>query len=181
MLHNMKNKLIVINGTSCAGKSSVARRLVDRMGKCFVHFTWDSFLERLPSNKLITDEEKKDLFQCFVKEVRTQLDNGQGLILDIVCVPASTFQRLLDSLQDYDPFTVRIRASVDVLKDRESKRKDRRNGQAEEQHIEMYSKQLHPKYDLEVNSTHLDIDGVTQIITNKIRKNNRKLKMRCSL
>lgn len=68
-----------------------------------------------------------------------------------------------------------MRASIEELERRELSRADRMNGQAKAQHIEMFHKQSHPKYDLEIDSTRLNPEEITQLILNGLQ-NPRPLK-----
>jgi chloramphenicol 3-O phosphotransferase len=162
------SQLIILNGTSCSGKSTLAEHLTDKISGGASHFTWDSFLELLPSDKTATDEEKSDLVKLFTKKACERLDNGENLILDIVCVPANTFERLLNEFNAYAPLTIRVRASVPTLRAREALRPDRTNGQAENQNRDMYENENHPPYAIELDSTALSVEQEAQIILKKL-------------
>ena len=160
-------QLIIINGTSCAGKSSAVLYVRDNLKRDFTHFTWDSFRDRLLADKSVS-AKNLDLVKLFTNEACARLDNGENLILDIVCIPGPTSQRIFDAFNAYTSLMVRMRASIEVLRERELLRPDRRNGQAEEQHLQMYGQEVHPEYDVELNSTVLTIEQIGDVIVNKV-------------
>ncbi len=164
----MKSKIILINGTSCTGKSSVSKLLNSHYGDSFIYLTWDSFLERINAKETITDADKKDLVSVFIREVSAQAKAGDNLILDIVCVPSSTFERLVQAFKEFDLYKIRMRASVEELERRELARPDRKDGQAKTQHIQMFYKYTHPEYDLEIDSTDLSPQEITKHILREL-------------
>jgi chloramphenicol 3-O-phosphotransferase len=66
------------------------------------------------------------------------------------------------------PLTIRVRASVPTLRAREALRPDRTNGQAENQHRDMYENENHPSYAIELDSTALSVEQEAQIILKKL-------------
>lgn len=172
MTENMNDKdtqLIMINGTSCSGKTSVAHYLKGELTAEFKYFSWDSFLELLPQDKTATDEDKADLVQLFINKATAELDQGHRLIMDIVCVPAKTYSRLMEAFNEYAALTVRLHAPEDVLERREAARPDRQNGQAKAQHHQMYEVEDHPTYDIEANSADLSTPEIGQMIMRKLQ------------
>ena len=168
-----KPQIIIMNGTSSAGKSSAAIYIRDNIDDSFLHFQWDDFLKALPDNKKATDEDKKKLPALFQKAANEYLSNDQSLILDIVCVPGKTFEELVDTFSEYDPLTVRIRATPDILNEREKERGDRHIGLANEQHRIMYEggeKEKHPEYGLELDSSQLSPEQLARAIIHKLNK-----------
>ncbi len=147
-----KASVILINGTSCSGKSSTAKFLRHNLDGEYHHIAWDDYVERVKQDSKITDEEKKDLFQLFLKQTCEKLDAGENLILDVVCVPTNTLQTLLDTYAPYNLYTVYIEAPPHILRERELPRQNRTNGQAEEQYNQIHNEENHPPYDIVFDS-----------------------------
>ena len=164
-----KSFLIIINGTSCAGKTSAAKYIQQELPNDFSYLSWDEFRENLQFDPSLNDEDKKDLVAAFNRKACEIMDSEKNLILDIVCVPGKTFERLLRAFSAYELLTVRMRASVETLNARERVRENRENGQAEEQHMQMYFDEKHPAYDLEIDSTHNTTAEIGQTIIKKLQ------------
>ena len=171
-----KPQIVIINGTSSAGKSSTAEYICKNTEDNFLHFQWDTFLKQLPENTTLTSEETKDLSTAFRKAACEHLSNGQSLILDVVCVPGEVFKELVDTFSLHNPITVRIKASPDTLKEREIERGDRKTGLALSQHNAMYEIEQHPEYDLELDSTSTSVEELGQAIMNQLPTHNAKSK-----
>ncbi len=179
----VKNRaqLIILNGTSCVGKSSAAVYLRDNTKAEFEHIEWDSFLEKLPADRKPTEEERKDLVGLFTRHACEKLANGHSLILDIVCVPAGTFERLMNDFDAFDPLTVRIQATPATLTERELEREGKGYlGQAQEQHFKMHDTEQHPEYDLELDSTNLSVTDIGQTIIRHLNEGQQGQQQSCT-
>ncbi len=160
-----KPTLIILNGTSSAGKSSVANYIVSKKSYKFTCLSWDDFTELIPENERKTDEHKRKLTVLYRKPAYKLLENAQNVIMDIVCIPSKTFKELVSDFSAYNVITVRLKASTETLAIREVKREeDRLKGMAAEQFYTMYSQEQHPPYDLEFDSEVLSSEEIGDII-----------------
>ena len=166
----MAAKLLIINGTSCAGKSSAATYIADNTPYNFAHVSWDSFLDMLPADETISDDQNKDLVQRFLDHTCDRLSHGENLILDVVCIPTDTWQRLQTSYAPYTPFTVLLSSSPTQLRAREEKREDRKNGQAEAQHQALFEQEDHPPYDIHIDTGLCSVTETGQMIISSFQQ-----------
>lgn len=173
-----KQKIIILNGTSSAGKTSVAKNLIEQAPITLNYVQWDSFFQsNLEGSNLLSlqDYEKNFLALAFRQHASQILKNGQNVLMDVVCVPAQNFQDLAYTFNDHALTTVRLKASIEVLKIRENERykTDRRIiGMAKEQYHAMYNLENHTPYNLELNSDEMTPNELSSAILGHLRLQN---------
>ena len=162
----MNKQIIILNGTSSAGKTSVAKYISDQTDQQFYHLQWDTFLKTLP-------DDKKDLSVLFRQAAHDILNKGQDVIMDVVCVPAQTFDDLVASFSKHATTTIQLKASPEVLKEREQTRfgtdEERTIGMAGKQYDTMYNQENHSPYDLEFDSGSMSTQEMGDIIMDHIK------------
>ena len=130
-----KPNLIILNGVSSAGKSSIATALQKRLEDGFLHFQMDTFWNMLPAGRLA--REFPNMKFAIMDSAAALLKHGHNVILDIVC-PADKLEGLPRPLSEYQPYVVSVKASLEVLREREKLRQDRNQGLAESQYTSIY-------------------------------------------
>ncbi|MBP0969562.1 MAG: DUF3795 domain-containing protein [Oscillospiraceae bacterium] len=143
--------VILLNGPSSSGKSSIAAVLTDelsRLGICPVTISVDDYM------KISTDEEiwEDDVFETvpeMCRDIALALDEGKTVIIDHVITSKRIFDAVMDSAGGRTVKTVLIKCSAGTLRQREAERGDRFIGSAEAS-----LKYLYPKdgYDLTVDT-----------------------------
>jgi chloramphenicol 3-O phosphotransferase len=150
--------VIVLNGTSSSGKTTIARAFQDIAPRLFLNFSIDSILDTLPPRALKRIAESEDLADLRVPELvkafyacaGTLLNLGHDLIIDHAITASYHADLLAEATRGHRVLLVGIDCPVDVLRQREAARGDRRRGLAEQQ-----ARTIHTRltYDLFIDSS----------------------------
>ena len=146
--------IIFLNGASSAGKTTVAKALIDRVDGVWLHVTLNAIFDLMPPKFLgdpaWIDRIDWDPFLTGFHMTVAQLPNtGYRVVLDHVCTQRRWIRQCADLFSDYRVLHVGVTCSLDELKRRERRRGDRKVGIAEE-HWTTYD-QARP-FDLEVDT-----------------------------
>jgi chloramphenicol 3-O phosphotransferase len=150
-----ENSLLLLNGPSSAGKSSIAgelQRELRRYSADPVIISIDDYM------KIGTDEEiwEDDIFEVMpdmCRDITPALQQGKWVIVDHVITSARIYDVLLDAAAGFDVVKVLVSCSLEILLKRERERGNRFAGSAEAS-----LKYLYPKdgYDLRIDSGKTD-------------------------
>ena len=150
-----ENSLLLLNGPSSAGKSSIAgelQRELRRYGADPVIISIDDYM------KIGTDEEiwEDDVFEVMpdmCRDITPALRQGKWVIVDHVITSVRIYDALLDAAAGFDVVKVLVSCSLEILLKRERERGNRFAGSAEAS-----LKYLYPKdeYDLRIDSGKTD-------------------------
>jgi chloramphenicol 3-O phosphotransferase len=178
-------QIIILNGTSSAGKSSAAKALQRIADGFFLHIAFDTFLEMLPTTlwkhpdginfaqtdgpdgPLVTVELGSKVLAALSgmrSAVGALARQGNQLIVDDLMLSPTDqqdYRRFLDGL-DYR--FVALKAPLDVLEEREQLRGDRLLGLARWQFERVHNGVV---YDLELDTSKISIDGCAEAIASK--------------
>lgn len=163
----MTAHIILLNGTSSSGKSTIASQLNQELGSDYLYLSLDQHLDCLIQAyqkqypKLLNPQGELSL-QHFAKlaagwvdgfheVLETHLSCGQNLILDHVLQEAKWKQDLFALLKPYRSTLIGLFCPLEELERREQKRGDRETGLARSQFEQIH---LDCDYDL-VLDTHL--------------------------
>lgn len=158
-----KGKIILLNGVSSSGKTTLSKELVKKLPSYF-HFSLDSFdviieeMEDREQNRLIPVPTE----YFFHRNIAMFSDLGVNLIVDHVLHDQQTLTDCLKVLASYPVYFVGVHCSVEELERREKIRGDRRIGQAKKQ-LDFVHQQNEP-YHLEINTDQGTIVSNTQAI-----------------
>jgi len=185
-----EGKVIFLNGPSSSGKTSIARRLQEKLPEPFLHIGIDKLIGMMPAHlndweggiveegfywKKEYDSDGNEVYHIqmgpYAKKVNnslknivlTMLNDGLNVIIDEVCIDSESFNRWQKKLSSYKVLYVGVRAPVETLETREKERDNRIHGSARAQHELVH---LGNQYDLEVDTSMKSIEGcVNSIIT----------------
>jgi chloramphenicol 3-O phosphotransferase len=160
--------VIFLNGTSSAGKTSIARELQARLPEPYLHFGVDHVFPWLPP-QWQGDPEGLQLVQLSSGEmpmrvgpggnavlrgwrrmVRAGLEAGLRFVVDEVFLTDDALTDWAATLAGHDVFFVGVRCDLAELQRRETARGDRGVGQALSQHHKVHAQ---GPYDFEVDTT----------------------------
>ena len=169
--------VIILNGASSSGKSSIAKELQSILPRNYLHIGIDTFISMMPekSNSLDCSDEKSDGFyfqqevlernvvqriqsgsygrkvnQAYHSTVKHLADLGLGVIVDDV-MDGSSEQKLWNlALGSTSTLFVGVHCCLDVLVERERLRGDRVQGSAVEQALRVHQGVV---YDLELSTS----------------------------
>lgn len=162
--------VIVLNGTSSSGKTSIARAFQELAPRTFLNFSIDSILSTLPRSAIeriassddISDLRVPELVRAFYACVRELLALGHDLIIDHAVTAQYHAELLRAAIEGHDVLLVGLDCPPEVLRQRERERGDRRAGMAEQQHVHIHSRL---QYDLFLDtSTMSPQDAAARIV-----------------
>lgn len=153
----MAGKIILLNGASSAGKSSLARAVQARAPLPFWHYSIDHLraggvlpVERIDAGDFAWRDLRQAFFEGFHRSIPAFAEAGNDLIVEHIVEERRWMDRLLRLLEPLDVFFVGLHFPLDELELREKRRGDRRPGEARADHAATHT---FGEYDLELDGT----------------------------
>ncbi|WP_102128214.1 chloramphenicol phosphotransferase CPT family protein [Deinococcus planocerae] len=161
--------LILVNGASSAGKSTLCRALQDALDEPFLHFSPDVFLfgpgvlpRRLgESGPFAWATLRPQVFEGFFRCLPALLSAGNNLLVDYIVESRGQMNRLLELLAPFDVFFVGLHCPLPELERRELARGDRRVGDTRRDYETVHT---FGEYDLEIGSTDPPGENVQRVV-----------------
>lgn len=161
-------KIILLNGASSAGKSTLTRALQQQLEIPFLRFSLDTFMfsgEVLPklekSGPFSWAIMRQKLFQGYFACLPALAHAGNNLLVDYVLETQDQLDGLVRALGALDVFFVGVHCPLPELERRERARGDRRSGDAKRDFETVHS---FCAYDFSVDSTQPADQNATEII-----------------
>lgn len=162
-------KVIINNGPSSAGKTTLALALQQKIDIPFIRFSFDLFLdnkslptEQFRSNKFSWSELRPSVFSGIHQCVPALASAGNNVIFDHIIETRVWLHHLISLVANFDVFFVGLYCSLPELERREILRGNRRPGEAFADYQTVHGITA---YDLELNSE----DGLDDNINLLIR------------
>jgi chloramphenicol 3-O phosphotransferase len=164
-------RIILLNGTSSSGKSSIARELQGALPEPYLHLRIDTFLAMLPARyfgerppadegfllvkgeagtAIQTGPVGKRLVRGMARACAALAAAGNHLIIDHVLLDAGVSAHLAEVLRPFEALSVGIRCPLAVAIQREQARADRTAGMVRAQYDLVHA---HAVYDLEIDTS----------------------------
>jgi chloramphenicol 3-O phosphotransferase len=162
-------RVIYLNGTSSAGKSSIARALQGMFDDLYLHVSLDVFMQMVPLHGWereggmviapLNEEEGlhfefgsvcQTLFSGFHRSLGALASAGNNLIVDDVLMERRWLSEAVEALASHEVCFVGVRCPVDIAEARERTRSDRAEGTARGQYNLVHT---HGIYDVEVDTS----------------------------
>lgn len=156
--------VIVLNGASSAGKTSIAKALQAKLDVPYHHVQLDAFRAMEPAGYWdgweqwapgVLDVRLAALCRAMHAAVAELSRHGQGVIFDTVLTKRDDWHYLLEDLAGYPVYLVGVACSVEVLSQRERTRGDRAIGLAARQAPVVHAGK---EYDFQVDTTDCSAD-----------------------
>ena len=151
-----RGRIILLNGASSSGKSSLAQALQRQLAEPFWHWSIDHLMAArvLPRERMATGEfawaaMRPAFFDGFHRSIPALAGAGNDLIVEHIVETAEWMRRLVELLAPFDVFYVGVRCPLPELERRERERGDRRVGSAREDDASTHG---FGEYDLEVDA-----------------------------
>ena len=152
--------MIVLNGASSSGKSTLGRHLQDVLDQPFLHLSSDQLVDggALPRRRDATgpfawsNHLRPIFFDGFHRCIPALASAGNNLVVDHIIEYRSWRLQLADLLADFDVFLVGVHCDDNELTRRERHRGNRRIGEGRAHLQENQIHQLGP-YDLDVETS----------------------------
>lgn len=162
-------KIILLNGTSSSGKSTLARALQNQIDQPFWHFSIDHLirensglpLQRIEAEDFYWKDMRPQFFEGFHNCLPALAIAGNNLIVEHIIETAEWMNRLLHLLQSFDVFFVGVHCPLVELECRELKRGDRKIGEARMDYAVIHTFGF---YDFEINSIESAEKNVSEVI-----------------
>lgn len=176
----MATDVIVLNGGSSSGKSSLARCLQDILPEPWLTFSVDDLIAAMPAAMQDSDagigfgddggvtvgEEFRRLDVAWSAGVAAMAGAGAGVIVDDVFLGGPTSQeRWRTALAGLEVLWVGVRCDPAVAAARESARGDRIGGMAASQATVVHEG---VRYDVEVDTTHADVAACARAVAGHV-------------
>ena len=151
-------KIILLNGASSAGKSTLAQAIQDQADVPFLQFSLDFFMfnsKVLPklgisSGAFTWSEIRPKLFDGYYQCLAALAGAGNHLVIDSIIENKAQLERLVLFLEPFDVFYVGVHCPLPELERRELQRADRRIGDAKRDFETVHT---FSAYDFEVDSS----------------------------
>lgn len=166
--------IVVLNGTSSSGKTTLLRALQNRLAEPFVDAGLDRFLWMLPPRYLerplwddvlgLADragETGHALISGMHSAIAALARRGNNVLADHVLVEASWAAECARLFYELPAYLVGVHCPLDVLERREAVRKDRTLGQARKQFPLVHA---HGLYDLSVDTARYGPDECAAMV-----------------
>lgn len=169
------SKIIILNGTSSSGKSTIAKAIQEMSSEKFYHVQIDTFISMMSEKFLVNDESIaiktiNEIATCMHEFVALLAKKGCNVIIDTVF--ENQFKHwLYECVELFDGVTtifVKVNCSLEELTKREIKRKDRQIGLAKYQYDNMDFNSI---YDIEVDTSKFTKEECSEKIMNYIFEN----------
>ena len=161
-------KIILINGPSSSGKTTLALALQKQLDLPFIRFSFDLFLdhkafplEQIKVGRFSWEQMRPSVFRGLHQCLPALATAGNNIIFDHIIETKGWLFEPVSLISDLDVFFVGVHCSLQELEQREFQRGDRRPGEASEDFETVHSIST---YDLEINSEHPLEENVTLLI-----------------
>lgn len=149
-------RIILLNGASSSGKSSLARAVQARIEEPFWHISIDHLRDSgvLPTARIRSGEfpwsaMRDAFFEGFEQSLAAYVSRGNNLIVEHIMESRAWLLRLVRLLAGQDVFFVGLHCDLAELERREIARGDRRIGDARRDFHQIHS---YCRYDAELDS-----------------------------
>ena len=170
-----QGQIIILNGTSSSGKTSIVKALQDILDAPFLDAGIDKFIWMLPKRYLNrpwwddvlgratqAGHVGHQLMSGMHHAIAALSRSGNNVIADHVLVEPSWLKECIELFSELPVYFVGVRCPLNVLEQREQARKDRTLGQAKAQYEIMHT---HGLYDIEVDTSVYGPEACAQQIT----------------
>lgn len=163
-----KGKIIVLNGVSSSGKTTLAKELQDAFDEPYMRLSIDDFINMMPVQMIKTDLGNT-VYKCQTIMLQTIImlsDAGINVVVDnIMLTYFQTLKQYISALYDYPVLFVKVDCPPHELRRREADRGDRAIGQGESQIDDLEPKTM---YDITVNTFINTISECVKLIEKKL-------------
>jgi chloramphenicol 3-O phosphotransferase len=161
-------RIILLNGASSSGKSTLARSLQARLDEAFWHFSIDHLNTanvlpeaRIRSGEFAWNALRESFFEGFHRCIPALAEAGNNLVVEHIVETAAWRDRLLRLLARFDVYFVGVHCPLPELERRERERGDRRAGEAR---ADFETTHALCTYDFEVDATAVPERNVDAVI-----------------
>lgn len=163
-----KGKIIVLNGVSSSGKTTLAKEIQDAFDEPYMRLSIDDFINMMPP-KMIKTDLGNTVYKCqtiMLQTITRLSDAGINVVVDnIMLTYFQTLKQYISALHDYPVLLVKVDCPPHELRRRETDRGDRAIGQGESQIDDLEPKTM---YDITINTFTNTISECVKLIEKKL-------------
>ena len=174
----MTVSVILLNGTSSAGKTTLAKQLQQALPGCWQHMALDQFRDGLPDHyrglnapegttgaaglnvvpntahdpaftEVVFGKDSQKMLRGMRRAMRAMIDAGVNIIIDDILLTPDFLRDYLEVFNENQVLLVGVRCDLAIIEDREAQRLGRFPGTAAGQ---FFSCHAHETYDVEVDT-----------------------------
>jgi len=160
---NMRpGRIIILNGTSSAGKSTLAKALRISLREPFCYYASDQLADAgfRADKRFAPSDERARFFDGFHQSIGAFAAAGNDLLVEHIVEDASWWSQLQNILQPFDVFWVGVHAPSPEIERRERERGNRYVGEAAF-HLKTHA---YCAYDVEVDTSLPQEDVVSNVL-----------------
>ena len=145
-------KIILLNGASSSGKTSIATALQKQLKSTYLHVGIDTFIKMFPNDYVAAeDEEKRKRILSAMHACITMLaSTGHNLIVDHVIDEPDFMNNIISQLSNFKVTFVGVHCPLEILEMREASRSDRQFGLAKSHFQKVHVDKM---YDFEIDTS----------------------------
>ena len=165
------NVVIILNGTSSSGKSSIAQEIVNLIEVPIIHAQVDTFFDMFDFSKFKTGSDafkaSKIAFSLFDSSISDICKQDFPIVVDTVFERFEYYQNAMSVIKGRDVYLIGVYCPLTELCVREKKRGDRKLGLASEQFDNVHADK---QYELEVDTSKLSSSACAKKIIQLVNK-----------
>ncbi|WP_337658475.1 chloramphenicol phosphotransferase CPT family protein [Sphingorhabdus sp. Alg231-15] len=143
-------KVIVLNGASSSGKSTLARALQFELTDTYLHCQLDAFWNMTPPTIPASSANFPRMKLAMAKSVKALAETGHNVIVDIIYSGLKSHLEFSSTLDGIGVLVIKLDCKLDELERRELERGDRKLGLAKSQ-LDVVHEEI--PYDLELDTS----------------------------
>jgi chloramphenicol 3-O phosphotransferase len=157
--------IILLNGASSAGKTSLCKQLQIILDEPYMHLQEDAFVFNTYHERWTQPGPGERIFAmtmlAYYRSIRACVSAGHNLLIDTGFYSADLVQRFVRELHDLPIWLVGVHCALPELERREQARGDRQAGIAHEQFLTIHA---HVVYDIEVDTSQTTFEACAENI-----------------
>ena len=165
---DMRKKVILLNGPSSSGKSTLSATLHDvlklKRNEEYAVISIDDFLV-MTTDKTLYEEDVFEISLKLCEEAINMLNTKKGIIIDHVITSERIFNQIVEALNFCDIYLIKVTCPLTELIRREGQRKNRCLGSAEASYQYLYPKDT---YDLIVDTLKMTTEECSLLINENL-------------
>ena len=165
MLSSSTPTIILLNGASSAGKTSLCKQLLIVLDEPYMHLQEDAFVFNTYHERWTQPGPGERIFAmtmlAYYRSIRACVSAGHNLLVDTGFYSADLVDQCVRELHDLPIWLVGVHCALPELERRERERGDRQAGIAREQFSTIHS---HVVYDIEVDTSQASFEACADAI-----------------
>ena len=161
----MIGHVLILNGTSSAGKTTLAKELQVNLDGVYLHCSIDAFWHMTPPTIGAGSHNFPHMKLAFAKSVKALAVTGHNVIVDIVFNGKKSYDELSSALSGIEHVVVKVDCAIEELERREISRGDRDVGLARSQ---IETVHLNVPYDFIIDTTKLSVDRAANYLADNV-------------